>query len=34
LIFFPILYHSNRKHNNFQLNWKEDVAYRNSTIVA
>jgi hypothetical protein len=34
LIFFPILYLSNRKHNNFQLNWKEDMAYRNSTILA
>jgi hypothetical protein len=34
LIFFLILYHLNRKHNNFQLNWKEDVAYRNSTISA
>jgi hypothetical protein len=34
LIFFLILYHLNRKHTNFQLNWTEDVAYRNSTIFS
>jgi hypothetical protein len=33
-IFFLILYHLNRKHTNFQLNWTEDVAYRNSTIFS
>jgi hypothetical protein len=32
LIFFLILYDLNRKHTNFQLNWTEDVAYKNSTI--
>jgi hypothetical protein len=32
LIFFLILYDLNRKHTNFQLNWTEDVAYRNSII--
>jgi hypothetical protein len=31
LIFFPILYHSNRKLTNFQLNGTEGVAYRNYT---
>jgi hypothetical protein len=34
LIFFLILYHSNKKHTNFQLNWTEDVAYRNFTIFS
>jgi hypothetical protein len=34
LIFFLILYHLNRKHTNFQLNWIEDVACRNSTIFS
>jgi hypothetical protein len=34
LIFFLILYHLNTKHTNFQLNWTEDVAYRNSTIFS
>jgi hypothetical protein len=29
---FLILYHLKRKRTNFQLNWTEDVAYRNSTI--
>jgi hypothetical protein len=29
-----ILYHLNRRHTNFQLNWTEGVAYRNSTILA
>jgi hypothetical protein len=33
LIFFVILYHL-RKHTNFQLNWTEGVAYRNSTIFS
>jgi hypothetical protein len=33
-IFFLILYHLNRRHTNFQLNWTEGVAYRNSTILA
>jgi hypothetical protein len=32
LIFSLILYDLNRKHTNFQLNWTEGVAYRNSTI--
>jgi hypothetical protein len=32
LIFFLILYGLNMKHTNFQLNWMEDVAYRNSII--
>jgi hypothetical protein len=32
LIFFLILYFLNWKHNNFQLNWTEGVAYRNYTI--
>jgi hypothetical protein len=31
---FLILYHLNRKHTNFQLNWIEGVAYRNSTIFS
>jgi hypothetical protein len=31
---FLIMYHLNRKHTNFQLNWTEDVAYRNSTIFS
>jgi hypothetical protein len=31
---FLILYHLNRKHTNFQLNWTKDVAYRNSTIFS
>jgi hypothetical protein len=31
---FQIFYHINRKHANFQLNWTEDVAYRNSTIFS
>jgi hypothetical protein len=34
LIFFLILYHLNRKHTNFQLNWIEGVAYRNSIIFS
>jgi hypothetical protein len=34
LIFFLILYHLNRKHINFQLNWTEGVAYRNFTIFS
>jgi hypothetical protein len=34
LIFFLILYHLNRKHTNFQPNWTEDVAYRNSIIFS
>jgi hypothetical protein len=34
LIFFLILYDLNRKYNNFQLNWTEDVACRNSTIFS
>jgi hypothetical protein len=34
LIFFMILYDLNRKHTNFQLNWTEGVAYRNSTIFS
>jgi hypothetical protein len=33
-IFFLILYHLNRKHTNFQLNWTEIVAYRNSIIFS
>jgi hypothetical protein len=32
LYFFLILYDLYRKHTNFQLNWTEGVAYRNSTI--
>jgi hypothetical protein len=32
--FFLILYHINRKHTNFQLNWSEDVTYRNLTIFS
>jgi hypothetical protein len=32
--FFQILYHFNRKHTNFQLNWIDGVAYRNSTIFS
>jgi hypothetical protein len=32
LIFFLILYDLNRKHTNFQLNWTEGVAYKNSTV--
>jgi hypothetical protein len=31
---FLILYHLNRKHINFQLNWIEGVTYRNSTIFS
>jgi hypothetical protein len=31
---FLILYHLNRKHTNFQLNWTEDMAYRNFTIFS
>jgi hypothetical protein len=34
LIFFLILYHLNMKHTNFQLNWTECVAYKNSTIFS
>jgi hypothetical protein len=34
LIFFLILYHLNRKHTNFQLNWTEDVTYNYSTIFS
>ena len=34
LIFFLILYHLNRKHTTFQLNWTEGVAYRNFTIFS
>jgi hypothetical protein len=37
LIFFDIfliLYDLSRKHTNFQLNWIEGVAYKNSTILA
>jgi hypothetical protein len=34
LIFFLILYDLNRKHTNFQLNWTEGVAYRNSIIFS
>jgi hypothetical protein len=34
LIILLIMYHLNRKHTNFQLNWTEDVAYRNSTIFS
>jgi hypothetical protein len=34
LIFFLIMYHLNRKHTNFQLNWTDGVAYRNSTIFS
>jgi pyruvate/2-oxoglutarate/acetoin dehydrogenase E1 component len=33
-ICFLILYHLNRKHTNFQLNWTEGVAYRNSIIFS
>jgi hypothetical protein len=33
-LIFLILYHLNRKHTNFQLNWIEGVAYRNSTIFS
>jgi hypothetical protein len=32
--FFLILNDLNRKHINFQLNWTEGVAYRNSTIFS
>jgi hypothetical protein len=32
LIFFLIPYYLNWKHNNFQHNWTEGVAYRNYTI--
>jgi hypothetical protein len=32
--FFLIFYDLNRKHTNFQLNWTEDVAYKNSTIFS
>jgi hypothetical protein len=28
------MYHLNRKHTNFQLNWTEGVAYRNFIILA
>jgi hypothetical protein len=31
---FLILYHLNRKHSNFHLNWTEGVAYRNYTIFS
>jgi hypothetical protein len=31
---FLILYDLSRKHTNFQLNWIEGVAYKNSTILA
>jgi hypothetical protein len=31
---FLILYYLNRKQSNFQLNWAEGVAYRNSTIFS
>jgi hypothetical protein len=31
---FLILYDLNKKHTNFQLNWTEDVACRNSTIFS
>jgi hypothetical protein len=31
---FLILYHLNRKHTNFHLNWTEGVAYRNYTIFS
>jgi hypothetical protein len=34
LIFFLILYHSNRNLTNFQLNWTEGVAYRNYTTFS
>jgi hypothetical protein len=34
LIFFLIMYDLNRKHINFQLNWAEGVACRNSTIFS
>jgi hypothetical protein len=34
LIFFLILFDLNRKHTNFQLNWTEGVAQRNSTIFS
>jgi hypothetical protein len=34
LILFLILYHLNRKHTNIQLNWIEDVGYRNLTIFS
>jgi hypothetical protein len=33
-LFFLILLHLNRKHTNFQLNWTEGVAYRNSIIFS
>jgi hypothetical protein len=33
-IFFLILYHLNRKHTNFLLNWTKDVAHKNSTIFS
>jgi hypothetical protein len=32
--FFRILYDLNRKHINFQLNWIEDVAYKNFTTFS
>jgi hypothetical protein len=32
--FFLIMYDVNRKHTNFQLNWAEGVACRNSTICS
>jgi hypothetical protein len=32
--FFLILYDLNRKHTNFQLNWTEDMAYRNYTFFS
>jgi hypothetical protein len=32
--FFLIMYNLNRKHTNFQLNWAEGVACRNSTIFS
>jgi hypothetical protein len=31
---FLILYHLNRKHTSFPLNWTEGVAYKNSTIFS
>jgi hypothetical protein len=34
LIFFLIMYDLNRKHTNFQHNWTEGVAYRNSRIFS
>jgi hypothetical protein len=34
VVFFLIMYDLNRKHTNFQLNWAEGVACRNSTIFS